>query len=70
VNLSTSWTDLNSAFKTVREHWEEAKTQWNDPVRDEFEEHYWNVLEAQVRSALRGIERLVPTLVKMRQECA
>jgi len=69
VNLNTAWTELNSSLKTLREHWQEAKAQWNDPVRDDFEEHYWVPLETQVRATLRGIERLNPVLAKVRQDC-
>jgi hypothetical protein len=70
VSLHASWTELNSALKTLRERWEDAKAQWNDPVRDDFEEQFWLPLEAQVRSTLRGIERLNPTLVKLKQDCS
>jgi hypothetical protein len=70
MSLHASWTELNSALKTLRERWEDAKAQWNDAVRDDFEEQFWLPLEAQVRSTLRGIERLNPTLVKLKQDCS
>jgi hypothetical protein len=70
VDLNASWTELSSALKTLGERWEETKAQWDDSVRADFEEHVWNPLEAQVRSTLRGIERLNPVLHRLRQDCA
>jgi hypothetical protein len=69
VSLNTSWTELSSALKTLTEHWEEVKTQWNDQVRQDFEEGFWTNLEQQARAALRGIERLTPSLLKLHRDC-
>jgi hypothetical protein len=69
MDISAGWTELSSALKTLKERWEETKPQWDDPVREAFEEQFWTPLEAQVRSTLRGIERLYPVLQKMRQDC-
>jgi hypothetical protein len=69
VSLNTSWTELSSAFKTLTEHWEEVKTQWNDQVRQDFEEGFWTNLEQQVRATLRGIERLTPSILKLQRDC-
>jgi hypothetical protein len=69
VNLDTGWTDLNAALKTLRERWEDLKPQWDDVVRQDFEEHFWVPMEDQVRATLRGIERLSPVLLKVQKEC-
>jgi hypothetical protein len=69
VSLNIGWTELNSGLKTLTDHWEEAKTEWQDQVRQDFEDGFWNHLEAQVRATLRGIERLMPALVKLQREC-
>ena len=69
MNLNAGWTELNSAMKTLRLKWEETKLQWNDPVRQDFEDHFWAALDGQVRATLRGIERLTPALLKLQQDC-
>jgi hypothetical protein len=69
VSLNTGWTELSTALKTLGEHWEEAKTQWTDQVRQEFEDGFWTHLEGQVRATLRGIERLAPAVIRLRRDC-
>ncbi len=69
MNLNTGWTELNNALKTLGECWEETKTHWDDAVRKDFEEHFWDPLELQVKATLRGIERLTPVLLKMQIDC-
>jgi hypothetical protein len=67
--LNVGWTELNASFTTLGEHWEEAKTQWSDQVRQDFEEGFWNHLDGQVRATLRGIERLLPALQRLQRDC-
>ena len=69
LSLTAGWTELNSALKALRDNWEDIKTQWDDAVQQYFEEHFWTPLENQVRSTLRGIERLSPVLVKVQKDC-
>jgi hypothetical protein len=69
VSLNIAWTELSTGLKTLSEHWEEAKTQWQDQVRQSFEEGFWSQLETQVRATLRGIERLMPTVIKLQRDC-
>jgi hypothetical protein len=70
VNLSTGWTELNSALKTMRLRWDEVKTDWHDAVCREFEENNWTPLEFQAVATLRAIDRLVPVITKAQQECS
>jgi len=70
VNLSTGWIELNSALKTMRLRWDEVKTEWDDAVCHDFEEHHWMPLESQAVSTLRAIDRLAPVLAKAQQECS
>ena len=69
MDLSGGWTELNSARKTLRERWQEVLPAWDDAVRRDFEEHYYQPLEAQVQATLRAMDRLAPILRKARQEC-
>lgn len=69
MNLNIGWTELNSSMKTLRNRWEETKIHWDDAVQKKFEESFWDPLEQQVRATLRGIERLAPSLTKLRKDC-
>ncbi len=69
MNLNTGWTELNNSLKTLHDRWEDAKNHWKDAVADEFDENFLTPLDLQVRGTLRGIERLMPTLLQLRQEC-
>ena len=68
--LYTGRAKLYDGMKTLRAHWDQIQQLWNDPVRQDFEEHYWNVLEAHLQSALRGIDRMDQVLTKMRRDCS
>ena len=68
-SLSTGRTQLYAAAKTCNEHWEQAKTAWQDSVCREFEETGLSPLQAQVSSALHAMDRLSVILAQMQQEC-
>ena len=38
--------------------WEEARTQWEDDVADQFERHQWQAWEERVPGFLDALERL------------
>ena len=69
MSLTTGYMDLNAALKNVRLRWEDATPVWNDVVRREFEEQYWEPLVERTVAALRAIDRLAPVLLKLRQDC-
>jgi hypothetical protein len=69
MNLNTGWTELNNSLKTLHECWDAARDYWKDAVAEEFDNNYLHPLDLQVRGALRGIERLMPALQQLRQEC-
>jgi hypothetical protein len=61
---------LYGSLKDLRLFWEDTKKIWDDPASLDFEEKLWNPLEAQVNSALRGMDRLSQVLHQMQSECA
>jgi len=69
VNLSSSSMELHGALKELRILWDETKAAWNDPVRREFEQQFWEPFQAQILSTLRAVERLSPILEKVRNDC-
>ena len=45
MNLGTGWTELSSSLKNMRLLWDEGKADWNDVVRQDFDENHWTPLE-------------------------
>lgn len=70
MSLNTGRAKLFQAMKTLRVHWESVQEVWNDPVRHDFEENFWNALDPQVQSTLRAIDRLAPELIQFKQDCS
>jgi hypothetical protein len=68
--LSTGRAKLYDGMKILRAQWEHIQEVWKDPVRADFEENYWNVLEVQVQNAVRGIDRMDQVLTKLRRDCS
>ena len=46
MSLSAGRGKLFNAMKTLRPHWEQVQDIWNDPVRQDFEENFWNHLDS------------------------
>jgi hypothetical protein len=61
---------LTHALKTLRIRWEEARDQWSDAVRRNFEEHHLGPLDERTEVAIRGMQELAEVLDQMRRECS
>jgi hypothetical protein len=70
MSLSTGYVELNAALKILRACWDKTKDDWDDTVRQDFEENYWLPLEAQVKATFKAIDRLAPVLTRAKQECS
>jgi len=70
VSLSTGRYQLYSSLETLRLHWEEVRPRWNDAVRQDFEEQYWDQVEPRVNAALAAMDRLTQVLGQLRRECS
>jgi hypothetical protein len=69
VNLSTGRSQLHSARKNLREHWEETRLIWSDPVCEAFENDFLQPLEQQIHATIRATDRLAATLAQLQQDC-
>lgn len=69
MDLSSGAAKLQFALRSLRVHWETAKTEWSDRARYEFEKNYWEPLELQVNATLSEIARLDQILARAQQEC-
>jgi hypothetical protein len=69
MSLDTGRYQLFSTFKTLRERWEETCVHWQDGIRQEFAEKYWQALEPRVRATMSAIDRLGQIIGRARQEC-
>lgn len=70
MSLSTGRGKLFNAMKVLKPHWEQVKEIWNDPVRQDFEENFWNHLDERVEATLRATDRLDQVLLTMRRDCS
>lgn len=70
TTLSLASGKLHTAVKKLRVHWEEARSQWKDPVGQNFEEQHYNLLETEARATIRKIRTLDQLLLKAQQECS
>lgn len=69
MSLTAGYMDLNAALKDLTVRWDELAQVWHDAVRQEFEKETWDPLVARTGAALRAMDRLGPTLLKMRRDC-
>ena len=60
---------LKTAYKNLSEAWQATQGDWNDRVRDDFEENYLETLRRQVESTLREMDRLGEALAGARRQC-
>jgi hypothetical protein len=70
MSLSSGYLELNAALKKLRLKWDDARAEWNDPVREQFEQEYWDELEVRVAAALKQMDRLAHVLNKAKQDCS
>jgi hypothetical protein len=70
MSLTSGWSELNSALKTMRLLWEDIQQSWNDPVSRDFDANHWQPLERQVVTTLRAMDRLAPILTRAQRECS
>lgn len=69
MSVTTGTMDLTTALKDLRVRWDQATLVWNDAVRREFEEQFWEPLVERTVATLRAMDRLAPVLMKLRQDC-
>jgi hypothetical protein len=69
MSLDTGRYQLYSSFKTLNVRWEQTILHWQDSVRRDFEEDFWNQLEPRVQQTLGAIDRLGQIIARARQEC-
>lgn len=70
MSLAVSRTKLMEASRDLRLRWDQVRTQWNDPVADEFDRRHLEPLEALVRSAVTALENTGQVMARAQAECA
>ncbi|MCS7047233.1 MAG: hypothetical protein NZO58_12820 [Gemmataceae bacterium] len=70
MSLDMGRNRIYKEFEVLRLRWEAAQLTWQDVVRHEFTEQYWNPLDQAVLTTLGALDRLAPVLAQARQECA
>ncbi len=64
ASLNTTHTQLDSAWRVLRQRWGDTQSLWNDPVRHSFEKEHWTPLESQMRATLEHLERLAQVVAQ------
>ncbi|HKI37844.1 MAG TPA: hypothetical protein VKA46_38680 [Gemmataceae bacterium] len=70
MDITTDRAKLHNQLKDLRGRWQQVQDVWNDPVRKEFEEEHWEVLEARVLAALRAMDQLATVMIQARHDCS
>jgi hypothetical protein len=69
MSLDTGRYQLYSSLKALRERWDDLQARWDDVVRQEFAEDFWDGMETRTKNALNAIDQLAQVLNKAKQEC-
>lgn len=67
ASLSMTMSQLDSAWRVLRQRWESTREVWDDKVRRDFEKDYWTELESQVQATQREMERLAQVIDRARR---
>ena len=69
MSLNSSRNRLSASLKGLMARWELAKSQWDDPMSQDFESTYLALLEPKLRNTLTAMEKLEAVLARARHEC-
>jgi hypothetical protein len=69
MSLSSSRNRLSASLKELMACWEQARSQWDDPMSQDFEQQYLALLEPKLRNTLTAMEKLEAVLARARHEC-
>jgi hypothetical protein len=64
VGLKPTVAQFDSNWRILRQHWEDIKPIWNDPVRWNFDKEYWTPLETQALAVQNEMERLAQVIAQ------
>jgi hypothetical protein len=66
-NLHTNRAKLQEPWQRLRQRWQGTTALWNDPMRWQFEQEFWQPLEVQVPATLKEMERLAGVIAQARR---
>jgi hypothetical protein len=69
MSLASSRNRLSASLKELMARWEQARSQWDDPMSQDFEQQYLALLEPKLRNTLTAMEKLEAVLARARHEC-
>ncbi len=59
--------DLHTAWQRLARAWAESEQKWNDPVRHDFDNNYWQPLAQETQSTTKAMDRLAQVLAQVRR---
>lgn len=63
-SLGVAADDLREGWKRLCQRWHETTEIWGDRVRWQFQDDFWNPLEAQLPATRAELERLADCVTK------
>lgn len=69
MSLAASRTRLKGALKELMARWDQAKTEWDDPVSRDFEKRHLHDLEPKIRNTITAMEKMEAILARVRRDC-
>jgi hypothetical protein len=69
MSLTAASVELTDGIKTLGEIWDATRAVWTDGVAQDFEQRFWQPLDAQTRDAINAIDRLTVLIAQVRRDC-
>lgn len=67
MSLNIVHSRFQQAWYQLRQQWQRTTSLWDDPVRWQFEQDFWDGLETRVSATLQAMERLAQVITQARQ---
>ena len=68
--MATAKAQMTKATKKLLLRWDDANTQWNDPVSRSMEKKHIEPLQSSVRAAIAAMDTMGELLARAEQECS
>lgn len=67
MSLNYVHNQFQQSWQHLNQQWQKTIALWNDPVRWQFEQDFWQALERQIPATLQTIERLAQIIAQAQQ---
>lgn len=67
MSLNSVHSQFQQTWQLLNLRWQKTAALWDDPVRWQFEQDFWWMLERQVPATLQAMERLAQVIAQAQQ---